>query len=126
MIFRLLADAVVLLHVAYILFVVFGAVLVRYRPILLWPHLAAALWGVYVAAMARVCPLTPLEIALRARAGETGYHGGFVEHYVLPALYPGGLTRGILVAEAAFVVAVNLALYAWVWRVRGRERGGAR
>ena len=122
MIYRLLADAVVLLHLAYILFVVLGALIVRYRPAVVWPHLAAALWGVYVAAMARVCPLTPLEIALRLRAGQAGYHGGFVEHYVLPVLYPGGLTRGILVAEAAFVVVVNLALYTWVWRTRRGAR----
>jgi hypothetical protein len=126
MIFRFLADAVVLLHVAYILFVVLGAVLVRYRPVVVWPHLAAVVWGVYVAAMVRVCPLTPLEIALRVRAGQVGYHGGFVEHYVLPVLYPGGLTRGILVAEAVFVVVVNVALYAWVWRARRRERLAAR
>jgi hypothetical protein len=122
MIFRLLADAVVLLHVAYILFVVLGALLVRHRPVVAWPHLAAVAWGVYVAATARVCPLTPLEIVLRARAGQVGYHGGFVEHYLLPALYPTGLTPGILLAEAAFVVVVNLALYAWVWRVWRRER----
>jgi hypothetical protein len=126
MTFRLLADGVVLLHVAYILFVLFGAVLVRGRPAVLWAHLVAVAWGVYVAAMARVCPLTPLEVALRERAGQAGYHGGFIEHYVLPALYPGGLTRGILAAEAGFVVAVNVALYAWVWRARRRQRPTAR
>jgi len=125
-IFRFLADAVVLLHVAYILFVVFGALLVRYRAVVAWPHIAAVLWGVYVAAMARVCPLTPLEVALRGRAGQVGYHGGFVEHYLLPVLYPGGLTRGILAAEAVFVVVVNVALYAWVWRARRRDRLAAR
>ncbi|MGD0485195.1 MAG: DUF2784 domain-containing protein [Gemmatimonadales bacterium] len=123
---RLLADAVVLVHLVYILFVLLGALLVRHRPLIALPHLAAVAWGVYVAAMARVCPLTPLEVALRVRAGEAGYHGGFIEHYVLPVLYPGGLTRGILAAEAAGVVVVNVALYAWVWRARRRERPAAR
>jgi len=125
MIFRLLADVVVLLHVAYILFVVLGALVVRFRPVVAWPHVAAVVWGVYVAATDRVCPLTPLEIGLRVRAGQVCYHGGFVAHYVLPVLYPAGLTPGILAAEAVFVVVVNLALYSWVWRARARSRAGA-
>ncbi len=123
--YLLLADAVVLLHVAYIVYVLFGAVLVRRWPRTAWPHLAAVLWGVSIAAAHRVCPLTPLENALRVRAGQQGYAGGFIEHYVLPLLYPPGLTPAVQVAEAALVVVVNVGLYAWVWRARRlAQRGG--
>ena len=114
------------MHLAYIVFVVAGAVLVRYRPKLLWVHLVAVAWGAYVALAHRVCPLTPLENALRVRAGQVGYSGDFVEHYLIPVIYPKALTPGIQVAEGIFVLAVNLALYTWVWRVRlaERHRGG--
>lgn len=116
--YLLLADAVVVLHVAYIAYMLLGALLVRRWYHTLWPHLAAVAWGVFVAATGGICPLTPLEVALRVRAGQTGYAGGFVEHYVLPVLYPTGLTRAMMVAEALLVVAVNVALYCWVWRAR--------
>jgi hypothetical protein len=118
MLLRLLADAIVLLHLAYILYVLLGALLVRRRLWTVWPHLAAVAWGVYVAAFQRICPLTPLEVALRLRAGESGYRGGFVEHYLIPIIYPRGLTPRIQAGEAVVVVVVNLALYAWVWRAR--------
>ena len=126
MIVLLLADALVLVHFAYIVFVVAGAVLVRRHPKLLWVHIIAVAWGAYVALAQRVCPLTPLEVALRVRAGQVGYSGGFVGHYLIPVLYPKALTPSIQVAEGIFVLAVNLALYAWVWRVRlaERHRGG--
>jgi len=119
---RLLADLVVLLHGAYIVYVLLGALLVRRWAWTVWPHLAAVAWGVYVAAFHRVCPLTPLEVTLRLRAGEAGYSGGFVAHYVIPVIYPSGLTAAIQVGEAVLVVAVNVALYAWVWRARRRAR----
>lgn len=125
--YALLADAVVVLHVAYIAYLLLGALLVRRWRLTLWPHLAAVAWGVWVAATGGICPLTPLEISLRVRAGQAGYRGGFVEHYVLPVLYPEGLTRGVLVAEAVLVIAVNVALYAWVWRawrLARDDRGG--
>jgi hypothetical protein len=122
----LLADALVVVHLAYVVFVLAGAVLVRYRPKVLWLHLAAVAWGAYVALAHRVCPLTPLEVSLRVRAGQVGYSGGFVEHYLIPLLYPKALTPGIQIAEGIVVLAVNLALYGWVWRVRlaERRRGG--
>jgi hypothetical protein len=125
-ILRLLADALVLAHLAYIVFVVAGAVLVRYRPKVLGVHLLAVAWGAYVALAHRVCPLTPLEVSLRVRAGQGGYAGGFVEHYLIPVIYPKALTPGIQIAEGVFVLLVNLALYGWVWRVRlaERRRGG--
>ena len=118
----LLADALVLVHLAYIVFVIIGAVLVRYHRRLLWWHVAAVLWGAYVALAHRVCPLTPLEVSLRVRAGQVGYSGGFVEHYLIPLIYPKALTPAIQIAEGIFVLAVNLALYTWVWRARLAER----
>ena len=111
-----LADAVVLLHVAYIGYVLLGALLVRRWRFTVWPHLAAVAWGVYIAATGGICPLTPLENRLRAAAGQVGYAGGFIEHYVLPVLYPTGLTRGVMAAEAVLVVLVNVGLYAWLLR----------
>ena len=118
MILLLLADALVLVHLGYIVFVIGGAVLVRFRPGYVWAHLVAVAWGAYVALAHRVCPLTPLEIALRVRAGQVGYSGGFVAHYLIPLIYPKALTPGIQAAEGIFVLALNLALYAWVWRAR--------
>jgi hypothetical protein len=124
-ILRVLADALVLVHLAYIAFVIAGAVLVRYRPRVLGVHVLAVAWGAYVALAHRVCPLTPLEVSLRVRAGQVGYTGGFVEHYLIPVIYPKALTPGIQLAEGIVVLAVNLALYTWVWRVRlAKHRGG--
>jgi hypothetical protein len=125
-IFRLLADVLVVVHLAYIVFVIGGAFLVRYHSRFVWAHLAAVAWGAYVALAHRVCPLTPLEVSLRVRAGQGGYAGGFVEHYLIPVIYPKALTPGIQIAEGVFVLLVNLALYGWVWRVRlaERRRGG--
>lgn len=118
MIWRVLADLLVLLHAAFVAFVVLGGLLaLRWRWVP-WVHLPAALWGALVVLVGWICPLTPLEIAWRVRGGEAGYSGGFVEHYVLPLLYPEGLTRGVQVALGVFVVTVNLAIYALVWRKR--------
>ncbi len=103
-----------LLHGAFILFVVLGGLLaLRWR----WVaavHLPAALWGVLVQAAGWVCPLTPLEVELRIAAGSAGYEGGFIEHYLIPAIYPVGLTRCAQYVLASLVLAVNLAVYG-VW-----------
>ena len=120
--FRLLADLVVLLHLGFVLFVVAGGVLVARWPRLAWAHLPAAAWGVAIELGGWVCPLTPLEIWLRRRGGEAGYAGGFVEHYVLPVLYPGALTPAVQVVLGLLVLAVNAAVYAWVWRRRRKGR----
>lgn len=118
---RLAADAVLLLHGAFIVFVLFGAVFARrWR---WWPllHLPAAAWGVWISAAGAVCPLTPLENRLRAAAGQQGFEGGFVEHYLLAVIYPDGLTRPVQWALAAVVLVLNLALYAWAWRGHRRR-----
>ena len=111
MTFRLLADLTVLLHGAFMVFVVFGAWLVwRWRWVG-WLHVPCAAWGAMVELAGWVCPLTPLENAFRARAGEAGYRGGFIEHYVVPAIYPAGLTRAQQIVLGATVVAINVVAY---------------
>ncbi|WP_312552073.1 DUF2784 domain-containing protein [Massilia sp.] len=121
----LAATAVLLLHLAFVLFVVFGALLVARRPVLAWLHLPAAAWGFFVEFSGRGCPLTAWENLLRVRAGLAGYEGGFIEHHVLRLLYPAGLTRELQLALAAAVVIVNLLLYGWVF-LRSRARSGRR
>ena len=93
------------------LFVVLGGLLVARHRRLMIPHLLAAAWGVFIAASGGICPLTPLENWLRRRAGEGGYSGGFLEHYITPVLYPEGLTRELQWALAALVVVVNGLVY---------------
>ena len=116
--YRTLADAVLLLHLGFILFVVFGALLVARRRRWLAVHLAAAAWGVLVEATGAVCPLTWAEVHFRQLAGEAGYQGSFVDHYLLPLIYPAGLTRDMQLVLGAGVLAVNAVLYAWIWRRR--------
>lgn len=121
MTYRLLADAVVALHLGFVLFVVFGGLLVLRRRWIAFLHLPAAAWGAAIELMGGICPLTPLENRLRGLAGLEGYGGGFVEHYVLPVLYPGALTRQLQIGLGVAVVVVNAAIYLWIV-VRGRSR----
>ena len=110
------ADLIVIFHFAFVLFVVFGGLLVlRWRK-LAYVHLPVALYGTLIELVGWVCPLTPLEKRLRESAGLQGYQGGFVEHYILPVLYPAGLTRGVQLVLGALVIALNLAIYAIVLR----------
>lgn len=115
MTYRVLADAVLVLHLAFILFVVLGGWLVAIRPKLIWLHLPVVAWGAAVEIFGWTCPLTPLENWLRDRGGETGYSGGFIDHYLTPLMYPAGLTRGMQLALGGLVIAVNLAAYAMIW-----------
>ena len=112
MLYRCLADAVLLVHLAFVAFVVAGGLLVRRWPRAAWLHLPAALWGVIVEWSGTVCPLTPLEVTFRRWGGEAGYDGGFVEHHVLPLLYPASLTRGIQLMLGTLVLAINGLVYA--------------
>lgn len=121
MLARFAADLVVVIHGLFVVFVVFGGVLVLYRRYFLWLHPPAAVWGFLVEVRGWVCPLTYLENDLRRSAGQAGYSGGFVEHYVIPVLYPQDLTRDLQYVLAVLVVAVNLAVYGGVlWRLRAR------
>jgi hypothetical protein len=121
--YRALADLTVVVHLAFILFVVFGGLLVVRRPWLAWLHLPAALWGALIEFAGWICPLTPLENWLRQQAGETAYANSFVEQYLLPVLYPTSLTRDIQIALGALVLVVNAIPYAILVRRRRPKRG---
>jgi hypothetical protein len=111
MAYRAAADAILVAHFAFVLFAVFGALLVLRWPRLTWLHIPAVAWAAFVEFGGRICPLTPLEVILRRQAGEAGYAGDFIEHYVVSLLYPEGLTRDIQTILGAIVVAINAAIY---------------
>ena len=123
--YGLLGDGAVLVHVAFVVFVVFGGLAALRWPKVAWLHVPCALWGAWVEVAGWICPLTPLEISWRRRAGEAGYEGGFLEHYVVPLLYPAGLTREVQVGLGVAVVVLNVVIYALAWR-RWRARGDMR
>lgn len=119
---RLAADAVVVLHAAFVVFACLGGMLAWRDLRWTFAHVPAAAWAAYVEFSGKICPLTPLENQLRARAGDAGYPGGFVEHYLIPLLYPAGLTHDVQFVLGGIVVALNLAIYA-VAIVLHRRRG---
>jgi hypothetical protein len=120
--YRLLADGVVVVHGLFVAFVILGAFLaLRWRWIV-WLHVPAVIWGVLIEYAGWTCPLTPLENSLRARAGETAYSGDFIQHYLLGALYPHGLTRTTQYVLGSIALFVNLVAYTLVIRKRSRER----
>lgn len=124
MVYGLLADAVVVFHLAFILFVLLGALLVVRWHRWVWLHIPAVAWGMAVEFLHLYCPLTPLENSLRARAGAAGYEGDFVGHYLLALIYPAGLTPTIQLALGAGVLIVNLIAYGTLmlrWQ-RGRSQ----
>lgn len=114
MLFRFLADAVLVVHLAFILLVVFGGLLVLRWRWVAWLHLPAVAWGAWIEFSNGICPLTPLENSLRRRGGLEGYAGGFVERYLLAAIYPEGLTREVQVALGVLVLLVNAAVYGYL------------
>jgi hypothetical protein len=120
MAYRALADAVLVLHFTFIAFVALGGLLVLRWPAIAWLHVPAVAWGAYVIIAGEICPLTPLEVALRIRGGEPGYEHSFIEQYLLPLVYPdavqGPAGRGLQVALGVAVVVINAAAYALAWR----------
>ena len=118
MTWRVLADAVLVLHGLFVLFVALGGLLVLKWPRLAWLHLPAAAWGVLIEFVGWICPLTVLENWLHRRGGEPGYRGGFIEQYVTPAIYPEGLTREAQLALGVLVLAINAWVYWRLWRRR--------
>ena len=120
-----LADVVVLIHVLFVAFVVAGGVLVLYRPRLAWLHLPAVAWGAFVEFSGRICPLTPLENELRQRGGGPTYEASFVEHDVMPALYPVGLTREAQSWLGVVAIFINVVVYPLAFG-RSRNRGTGR
>lgn len=123
---RLLADGVLLLHGLFILFAVFGGLAAWRWPRLAWLHLPAAAWAAWVTTSGSICPLTPLENALRRAAGQAGYTGGFIDHYLVGLIYPEGLTRPVQIALGVAVLLFNLALYALLIARRRRRPAQAR
>jgi len=125
--FLLLADAVVVLHLLFVVFVVGGGGLVLRWPCLAWLHLPCVAWGVVVELAGWICPLTPLENHLRRLGGETGYGGSFIGQYLMPVLYPSGLTRHGQVILGLLAVGVNVAIYGrLLYRWRKRPPAGPR
>jgi hypothetical protein len=119
----LLADLVVLVHLAFIVFGLLGGLLTLWKGWLILCHLPAAVWIALIEFQGWICPLTPLENRLRQAAGEDGYSGGFVEHYVVPLIYPEALTREIQLLLGVLAITVNLAVYGYVlYRRRGTGR----
>lgn len=119
----LAADLILLSHFAFIVFVATGGLLALRWPRLAWLHLPCLLWGVLVEATGWICPLTPLENRLREVAGQSGYGGGFIEHYLVPLVYPPGLTRTAQIAIGAGLLLANTVIYAVALRNRRRRRG---
>lgn len=121
MIYRWLADGVAVVHALFVIFVVAGGFLVLRWPRVAWAHVPAALWGALIEFTGWICPLTPLEKVLRVHAGEAGFSGGFIQHYVVGALYPRGLTPGLRWTLGAIVVLINVTVYSYIlmrWRRR--------
>ena len=118
MAWRLLADLLVAIHLAFAGFVIFGGFLAWKWRWAVFAHLPALAWGFWVETSGQICPLTPLEIHLRQLAGEAGYQGGFLEHYVVFLLYPPGLTRTDQWVLAALLLAINIVAYGALLRPR--------
>jgi hypothetical protein len=122
MLYRLAAEAVLLLHLAFIVFALLGAAFAARRRWLIVVHLPAAAWGFFVELTGRICPLTYAENFLRIKAGQAGYTESFIEHYLLAVLYPAGLTREVQFVLAGVVIVINLAIYAWLFYPRRASR----
>jgi len=116
---RLAADLILALHLGFILFVIFGGLLVLRFPHVMYLHIPAAVWGAFVEINGRICPLTTWENDLLRSAGESGYAESFIEHYLVPIIYPAGLTRGVQLVIAGVVILTNIVIYGWLlyrWR----------
>jgi len=113
-VYQVLLDGVVIFHLAFIVFVVLGGMLVFAWPKIIWLHLPCLIWGIFIELTGGICPLTPLELYLRAKAGEPAYVGDFIIHYIDPIIYPGGLTREVQILLSALVILVNAAVYGWL------------
>jgi hypothetical protein len=114
MIYRILADSIVVIHLAFIIFVTLGALLVLWWKKLAWVHIPMALWGILVEFSGWICPLTPWENYFRRLAGEEAYKGDFIGEYILPLIYPEELTRNIQLLLGSFVVMINLLIYGYL------------
>ncbi len=114
MLYRLLADAIIIIHLIFILFVISGGLLVLRNKRWSIVHLPAALWAAAIEFKGWICPLTPLENWFREKGGNSIYQGDFIEHYLLPIIYPADLTRGLQIFFGLSVIIINIAVYIWV------------
>lgn len=119
--YRIGADVVLIVHFLFVLFVIFGGLLVIRWPRVAWVHVPVAIYGVVIEFLGFICPLTPLENSLRERGGEAGYSGGFIEHYITATIYPSGLTRRIQIVLGVGVLVLNVGIYAIVTRRARRQ-----
>ena len=122
MVYGVLTDVVVGVHFAFVLFVVLGGLFVLRWKLWAWLHIPCVLWGALIEFWGWVCPLTPLENWLRQSGGEAAYATSFVEHYILPILYPGELTRDLQILLGLVVIAINVGVYGWLWSRRRKRR----
>lgn len=122
MAYRILADAVLILHLLFIAFVVLGGLAMLRFAWMAFIHIPAALWGAIIELTGGLCPLTTLEVSLRHRAGDAGYSESFIEHYLLPVIYPHELTRDTQFLLAGIVIVINLAIYGWAIYRRRNSR----
>jgi len=120
--YLLLASLIVLAHLGFIVLVVAGGLIALRHPRFAWIHLPAVAWGAWIELSGGICPLTPLENSLRARAGAEGYTGDFLDHYVVSLIYPAGLTRELQLALGAAAIGINVAVYGWILFNRARNR----
>ena len=109
--YRLAADGVVVIHLCFILFVFLGALTLFWRPWMIWIHVPAAVWGGLVELFGAPCPLTPMENLLRRAGNADAYSGGFIDHYIMPIVYPPGLTRETQVVLGVLILVLNFAIY---------------
>ena len=125
MLYNTLADSVLVLHSSFVLFVLLGGFLVLWKSSLVWYHIPAVIWAVCIEFFGWLCPLTPLENVLRGKGGAAGYDTGFVEHYIVPILYPASLTRQMQINLGIIVLSINVGIYLTVWtrmRKAGRDQ----
>ena len=126
MIYLMLADLLVVVHLLFIIFVILGGLLLMLRGSLVFVHLPAVIWAALISFKGWICPLTPLENYLRGVAGTAGYEQGFVEYYLIPIIYPNNLTSNIQIMLGIFVVLINLGIYCLVYFKRMTKHGGKR
>jgi len=122
MVYQTLANVVVVIHLSFVIFVVLGAVLTLWRRWIIWLHFPAFLWAVWIEFSGGICPLTPLENWLRIKGGQGGYESDFVATYLLPVLYPAGLTRNVQLLLAITVIVINVAIYGSIVYKRSRKK----
>jgi hypothetical protein len=122
MVYQTLANVVVVIHLSFVIFVVLGAVLTLWRRWIIWLHIPAFLWAIRIECTGGICPLTPLENWLRLKGGQGAYEGDFVATYLLPVLYPAGLTRNAQIILAMMAIVINVSIYGTIFYKRSRKK----